>query len=486
MVPEKKLAALLDHVEHELVQGDTDIDIASICLDSRKVRQGSLFVAIVGHAVDGHDFIKAAIEAGAAAVLLQDDRDIQAEVTIIRCADSRRAVAWCAANFYGHPSTRLTLTGITGTNGKTSVAYLSHQLLTRLGYTVGLISTVEIKVGQEAQAAHLTTPDPIKLQATLRTMVDAGCSHVFMEVSSHALVQHRVDALHFDLAVFTNISHDHLDYHGTFAAYLDAKKVLFDRLDKGARALINLDDRRADYLVQNTQAEIHHFALQKAATYKGKILDNLPSGLHMIIDGVDLYAKLIGAFNASNLLAVYGITRLLGLEKLVVLQQLSGLQPPPGRFELVHDPRKNVVGLVDYAHTPDALKKVLQTIQQIKTKATQVITVVGAGGDRDTLKRPKMAQVACQLSDLVLLTSDNPRSEDPDGIIADMEEGIPSGSERKVLSISDRRQAIRAAYKMAQPGAILLIAGKGHESYQEIKGVRHPFDDRVVLAECFE
>ncbi len=462
--------------------------INSIEIDSRQVREGSLFIAVKGHRFDGHDFIDSAIKNGAAAILVETVPEIlpKADVLIIRVENSRKITGAIAAAFYDHPSSRVTLIGVTGTNGKTSVATMLHQLLGLEGHTAGLISTIENKIGDQVLPSSLTTPDPISLQRLLAEMVHNDCSSAVMEVSSHALDQHRTSGCDFKLAIFTNITHDHLDYHGTFDAYLGAKKSFFDGLGPESSALINLDDRNGKVLIQNTRATVHTYALKKPADFKARILDSSVSGLQLDLEGWEVHCRLIGRFNAYNLLAVYSAARLLGVDQTVALQHLSQVQAPRGRFQTIRGTGKEVTGVVDYAHTPDALKNVLQTLQQIKPKDSRIITLVGCGGDRDRRKRPKMAQIAEAYSDLVILTSDNPRSENPESILRDMLEGLDQQKRKKVISIADRREAMKTSYQLAHNKDVILVAGKGHEPYQEINGNRIPFDDAREIKQIMD
>jgi len=389
-----------------------------------------------------------------------------------------------AHNFYGQPSEKIRLVGVTGTNGKTTVATLLYKLFSALGHTCGLISTVENHIGAEVVPATHTTPDPVSLQALFRKMADAGCSHVFMEVSSHAIHQHRIAGIRFDGGIFTNITHDHLDYHATFDEYIRVKKLFFDGLDKQAFALTNADDKRGMVMLQNTKAERKTYSLRIPADFKGKVLENELDGLQMNINKTDVHFRLSGLFNAYNLLAVYGAAELMGEDKMEVLALLSNMKGAPGRFETYRSVNERILGIIDYAHTPDALLNVLATIKQFGGQR-QLITVVGCGGDRDKTKRPVMAEVACEHSDKVILTSDNPRSEDPEAILNDMESGLSFGQKKKTLRITDRREAIKTACSLAHEDDVILVAGKGHETYQEVKGVRHHFDDKEVLQEMF-
>ncbi|MFN3529262.1 MAG: UDP-N-acetylmuramoyl-L-alanyl-D-glutamate--2,6-diaminopimelate ligase [Bacteroidia bacterium] len=463
------------------IHGSTKRSISALSLDSRKVQPGGLFVAIRGAAHDGHAFIDKAVGLGAAAVVCESLPDsMHPEVTYIRVSDSGKALGWMATNFYDHPSSRLKLVGITGTNGKTTVVNLLFDLFTSLGYPCGLLSTVGNRIGPRLLEATHTTPDAISLNAMLADMVEAGCSHAFMEVSSHAAHQHRIEGLNFSVAIFSNITHDHLDYHGTFDNYIKAKKSFFDRLSTGATALVNRDDKNGMVMVQNTRARVSTYSLQNQADFRAKILENNFSGLHLLLDGTDFFSGLMGSFNAYNLLAAYATAQILGEDKLEVLTALSSIQAPSGRFEYVRSARL-VTGIVDYAHTPDALENVLRTIRDIRQGNERIITVVGCGGDRDKAKRPVMAALAARFSDKTIFTSDNPRSEDPERILDEMMAGLKLEQKINTLRISDRAEAIRAACMLAQAGDIILVAGKGHETYQEIAGVRYPFDDKAEL-----
>ncbi|MCB9264208.1 MAG: UDP-N-acetylmuramoyl-L-alanyl-D-glutamate--2,6-diaminopimelate ligase [Lewinellaceae bacterium] len=478
----KKLIRSLDIIA---LEGSTSRSVEQLDFDSRKVKAGSLFVALRGTQVDGHQFIEKAIGQGAAAIVAEElPEQRQAPVTYIQVADSATALGRMANLFFGEPSRSLKLVGVTGTNGKTTTVTLLHNLFTALGYKAGLLSTVRNLIGQSPVEATHTTPDAVSINALLREMADAGCDYAFMEVSSHAAHQRRIAGLHFAGGIFTNISHDHLDYHKTFKAYIDAKKMFFDILPKTAFALVNADDRRGAVMLQNTRARKYTYSLRSMASFKAMILENSISGLHLDVDGREVFSRLIGEFNAYNLLAAYGAAILLGQDEVETLTALSQLRAAEGRFDYVAGPQGRRTGIVDYAHTPDALEKVLSTIHQLRQGNNRIITVVGCGGDRDKAKRPKMAKVACDYSDLVVLTSDNPRSEAPEAIIADMQAGVPAYATQKVLVVTGRRDAIRAACKLAGPDDIILVAGKGHEKYQEVNGVRHPFDDKAVLAEA--
>jgi UDP-N-acetylmuramoyl-L-alanyl-D-glutamate--2,6-diaminopimelate ligase len=468
------------------VTGTTDRQISDITFDSRKVEKNSLFVAIRGEKADGHKFIDMAIKQGASAIVCEElPNELPEGVTFVKVKDSRQSLGYIAANFYDHPSEKLQLVGITGTNGKTTTTTLLFNLFRALGYSCGLISTVTNRVNDKEVDATHTTPDAISFNQLLTEMTDAGCEYCFMEVSSHALVQHRVTGARFSGGVFTNITHEHLDYHKTFNEYIKAKKLLFDNLPENAFALVNLDDSRGEVMLQNTKATKRTFGLKSMADYRGKLIENQFSGLHMTLGGKDLYSRLIGDFNAYNLLAVYGVAMELDADQMEVLTKISTLKAVDGRFQYVKTPN-NVTAIVDYAHTPDALKNVLKTIQNIRTGNEKVITIVGCGGDRDTTKRPVMAELAAHYSDQVILTSDNPRTEDPQAIIDEMKTGLDPVQMKKTLALSDRREAIKLACTVASDGDIILIAGKGHEKYQEINGVRNDFDDLKIVNETLK
>lgn len=467
--------------------GDMAMPISGVYIDSRRVEQGSLFIAVRGTLSDGHAFIDKAIEKGATAIVCETLPVVMPDqVAYIQVKDSAAVAGIIADAFYEHPSAQLKVVGVTGTNGKTTTATLLYKLFEGLGYKCGLLSTIQNHIHDKVETATHTTPDAISVHAMLKRMVDAGCTHAFMEVSSHAIHQHRIAGIRFAGGVFTNITHDHLDYHKTFDEYIRVKKMFFDELGEDAFALTNLDDKRGMVMLQNTRATQHTYSLKAPATIKGKVLENNLTGLVMTIDGMEAHFRMIGTFNAYNLLAVYGVAKLLGEDKMNVLAVLSGLFGAAGRFETYLSPNDKILGIVDYAHTPDALLNVLATINQLRTQGQQLITVVGCGGDRDTTKRPIMAQAACEHSDRTILTSDNPRSEDPEAILNEMEAGLTGPQKRKSLRITDRKEAIKVACSFAQPGDIILVAGKGHETYQEIKGVKHHFDDREVLTEAFE
>ena len=467
------------------VVGATDIAVSSIAIDSRKVIKGTAFVAIKGVAQDGHDYISKAIELGAKVIVCENMPALLVDgITYIKVANTQEAVAYMAHQFYDAPSTKIKLVGVTGTNGKTTIATLLFKLFSELGYTCGLVSTVQNQIGDQIIPATHTTPDAVSLNELLNTMVDAGCTHVFMECSSHAVHQHRITGLVFTGALFSNITHDHLDYHKTFEAYIAAKKGFFDALPATAFAISNADDKRGAVMLQNSKAQKQYYALKSTADFKGKILENVLTGLVMLVNDVEVHFRLIGEFNAYNLLAVYGAAVNLGIESSTALTTLSMLAGAEGRFDYVIS-NKQVIGIIDYAHTPDALENVLATIKKLRKGYESVITVVGCGGDRDKTKRPIMAQTACDLSDKVILTSDNPRTEDPAEIIADMEAGLNTAAKRKYISILDRKEAIKAAVEFAKPEDIVLVAGKGHEKYQDINGVKHPFDDKAILLAFF-
>lgn len=456
--------------------GDMDTELKNIAFDSRKVGAGSVFVAIKGTQVDGHEYIDIALEKGAKVIVCQDlPSETKVGITYVQVVNSAHALGVMASNFYGNPSEEVKVIAVTGTNGKTTTVTLLHQLFQEMGYTTGLLSTVENKINEEVIPSTHTTPDALSVQFLLRQMVDAGCTHCFMEASSHAIVQERIAGLKLTGAVFTNISHDHLDYHKTFDEYIKAKKKLFDDLPKGAFALVNIDDKRGMVMVQNSKATTQTFALKSAADFKAKILSNTLEGLELDINGNLIWFRMIGAFNAYNILGVLGTAVLLGEDENEVLKTLSGIRGAKGRFDRISI--GGITAIVDYAHTPDALENVLKTINGVRTGVEQLITVVGCGGDRDKTKRPIMAKLAVQESNKAILTADNPRFEDPEAIIEDMKAGIGPSLLRKSLTIVDRREAIKTACMLSNTGDIILIAGKGHEDYQEVKGVKHHFDD---------
>jgi UDP-N-acetylmuramoyl-L-alanyl-D-glutamate--2,6-diaminopimelate ligase len=463
--------------------GSTNREISVLTFDSREVEKDAVFFAVKGTLSDGHAFISQTIAAGASVIICQDlPEHKDAAVTYIEVEDSSVALGIMAANFYGNPSAALKLVGITGTNGKTTIATILFKLFRSLGFHTGMISTVQNQIDELIIPATHTTPNPLALNKLLRDMVTAGCTHCFMEVSSHAVVQHRIEGLTFVGGVFSNITHDHLDFHRTFDNYIKAKKAFFDDLPKTGFALTNADDKNGMVMLQNTKATKKTYALKQLADFKGRVIENRFSGLNLDIDEVDVFFKLVGSFNAYNLLAAYGTAMQLNQDKLEVLTILSSLSGAEGRFDYVSNSQQ-IIGIVDYAHTPDAVQNVLSTIHDIRKGTEQVITVIGCGGDRDKTKRPVMAQVACDWSDKVILTSDNPRTEDPLEILKEMEAGVSPTNKRKTLTISDRREAIKTACHLARPGDIILIAGKGHEKYQDINGVKHHFDDKEVLTE---
>jgi UDP-N-acetylmuramoyl-L-alanyl-D-glutamate--2,6-diaminopimelate ligase len=481
------LKDVLYKVSIRSVAGSTSVEVNDIEIDSRKIKKGGLFVAVKGAAEDGHRFIEKAIENGAAVIVCEEMPRMRNEnVVYVQVENSAVAAAYIANNFFGKPSEKIKLIGVTGTNGKTTIATLLYKLFTRLGYQSGLLSTIENQICAKVIPATHTTPDAISLNRILRQMVDAGCSHVFMETSSHAIHQHRVTGLQYAGGIFSNITHDHLDYHQTFDEYIRVKKAFFDSLSSSAFAISNADDKRGMVMLQNTNAKKYYYSLKTVADFKGKILDNNLSGLMMTVNDVEVHFRLIGEFNAYNLLAVYSAAVCLGEDKMEVLKYLSELTGAEGRFDYMVSAKEKIIAIVDYAHTPDALLNVLAAIKKLKKGFEQVITVVGCGGDRDKTKRPLMAEAACEHSDKAIFTSDNPRGEDPVMIIKDMEEGLLPAYKRKYISIVDRKEAIKTAISLAKKEDIILIAGKGHEKYQDIKGVRNHFDDKEIVKEIFE
>ncbi|MFK7032815.1 UDP-N-acetylmuramoyl-L-alanyl-D-glutamate--2,6-diaminopimelate ligase [Flavobacterium oreochromis] len=480
------LKDLLYKVAIEAVCGSTTVTVNQIQFDSRKIESDDVFVAIRGTLSDGHQYINKAISLGASVIVCEEYPQTCLEnITYVKVIDTNSALAQLANNFYGTPSHKLTLVGVTGTNGKTTIASLLYQMFKKAGYKVGLLSTVKIMVDQVEYKATHTTPDSLTLNYYLNEMVVNGCEYCFMEVSSHGVHQKRTEGLRFAGGVFTNLSHDHLDYHPTFAEYRDVKKSFFDHLPKTAFALTNIDDKNGAVMLQNTQAKKRTYALKTYADYKAVILENQLTGLQLKINNQDVWTRLIGTFNAYNLLAIYGVAVELGIDKIEALRLLSELESVSGRFQFIVSKQK-ITAIVDYAHTPDALENVLNTINDIRTKNEQLITIVGCGGDRDRTKRPVMAQIATEMSSKAILTSDNPRTENPQAIIDEMEAGISAENFKKYLSIVDRKQAIKTACQMAESGDIILIAGKGHETYQEINGVRHDFDDMKTVKELLE
>ncbi|MCZ2459779.1 MAG: UDP-N-acetylmuramoyl-L-alanyl-D-glutamate--2,6-diaminopimelate ligase [Chitinophagales bacterium] len=482
-----KLQELLYKVSIRSVTGSRDVEVSEVQIDSRKVKNGTAFIAVKGTAADGHQFIEKAIGSGAVVIVCEAIPSALKEgVTYVQVEDSAIASGYIAHNFFGSPSEKMTLVGVTGTNGKTTIATLLYKLFTSLGYKSGLLSTVENRIGGSVMSATHTTPDAVTLNSLLKQMHESGCSHVFMEASSHAIQQHRMAGLHFAGGIFSNITHDHLDYHKTFEEYIRVKKSFFDSLPSDAFAVSNKDDKRGEVMLQNTHAKKYFYSLRTIADYKGKILENNLTGLVMTVNDSEVHFRLIGEFNAYNLLAVYGAAICMNEDKHEVLRQLSVLTGAEGRFDYMVSEKEKVMVIVDYAHTPDALLNVLATIKKLRKGFEKITTVVGCGGDRDKTKRPEMAEVACEYSDRVFFTSDNPRSEDPAQIIKDMEAGVSTAARRKYISIVDRKEAIKAAISFADPEDIILVAGKGHEKYQEIKGVKTHFDDKEVVKEIFD
>jgi UDP-N-acetylmuramoyl-L-alanyl-D-glutamate--2,6-diaminopimelate ligase len=481
------LQDILYKVSIRSVHGELDREVHDLQTDSRKIGPDSLFIALKGTHTDGHQFITQVTEEGATTIVCEElPATLKEGITYIQVENSAAAAGYIAHNFYGQPSERLKLVGVTGTNGKTTIATLLYKLFTALGSKCGLLSTVQNHIGDRIVPATHTTPDAIHLNALLKEMVEEGCTYVFMETSSHAIHQHRITGLQYAGGLFSNITHDHLDYHKTFDEYIRVKKSFFDSLPSDAFAISNADDKRGAVMLQNTNAKKYFYSLKTIADFKGKILENNLTGLVMIVNDQEVHFRLIGEFNAYNLLAVYGAAICLGQDKNEVLRCLSILDGAEGRFDYLISPKERIIGIVDYAHTPDALINVLVTIQKLRKGYEQIITVVGCGGDRDKTKRPVMGAAACQYSDKVIFTSDNPRSEDPEQILLDMEVGLNTAAKRKYTKITDRKEAIRTAINLARPEDILLIAGKGHEKYQEIKGVKYPFDDKQILLEMFE
>lgn len=477
-----KLKDILYKVSLNATFGDMDREVAGLALDSRQVKPDFAFVAIRGTEVDGHEYIPQAIENGATAIICEQlPENLETNITYISVTNSAMSLGIIASNFYGNPSSKLQLVAVTGTNGKTTVATFLFRLFRELGYHVGLLSTVHNKIDEEIIPTTHTTPDAIKLNELLALMVKEKCQFCFMEASSHAIEQHRISGLTFAGGLFTNITHEHLDYHKTFEAYITAKKKLFDQLPSSAFALVNIDDKRGNIMLQNTKASKNTYAIKGMADYRAKILSNTIEGLELEIEGQSVWFRLIGEFNAYNLMAVYGCADLLGENKEEILTTLSAIESAPGRFNRVL-PGHPITAIVDYAHSPDALKNVLETITKLRTGNEQVITVVGCGGNRDKTKRPLMADIACRFSDKVVFTSDNPRNEDPQAIIDEMKRGVTPADDRKTLSMVDREEAIKTACLLAQAGDIVLVAGKGHENYQEIKGVKRHFDDSEVVS----
>ncbi len=481
------LADLLYKVSIRAVLGSTNIEVKDLQVDSRKVSAASCFMAIKGSMMDGHQFIDIAIQNGATAVICEILPVVVSEnITYVQVENTAVAAGYISHNFYGAPSAAIKLVGVTGTNGKTTIVTLLWKLFTALGYKCGLISTIQNQIGDTVVVATHTTPDAISVNALLSQMVDAGCQYVFMECSSHAIHQHRIAGLQFTGALFSNISHDHLDYHATFDEYIRIKKSWFDGLPSSAFAISNADDKRGRVMLQNTSAKKYYYSLTTMADCKGKILDNSLTGLHMVVNDMEVYFRMIGEFNAYNLLAVFEAAVCLGQDKNLILQLLSSLDGAEGRFDYMLSNQDKIMGIIDYAHTPDALLNVLATIKKLRQGNERIITVVGCGGDRDKTKRPIMAAVACEYSDQVIFTSDNPRNEDPLEILREMELGVNVVARKKYITIADRKEAIKTAVKLAVKEDIILVAGKGHEKYQEIKEVRFDFDDKKMLWEMFE
>jgi len=481
------LKDLLYKVSIVAVKGDTSVAVNALQLDSRAANPQGCFIAIKGSAMDGHDFISSAIANGAVAIICQQmPAEINETVTYVQVENSAVAAGIMSHNFYGEPSKNLKLVGVTGTNGKTTIATVLFKLFTNLGSKCGLISTVQNQVGDTVIPSTHTTPDAVNLNKLLKQMLDAECEYVFMECSSHAIEQQRLAGLVFAGGIFSNITHDHLDYHKTFDEYIRVKKSWFDGLPKSAFAISNADDKRGAVMLQNTAAKKYFYSLKTLADFKGKILDTSLAGLHMLVNDVEVHFKMIGEFNAYNLLAVYAAAICLGQNKEEVLLQLSSINGAEGRFDYSISNKERVVGIVDYAHTPDALLNVLATIKNLRQGNEKIITVVGCGGNRDKTKRPVMAEVACEYSDKVIFTSDNPRKEDPQEILKDMEAGVKVVARKKYITIADRREAIKTAVSLSAKEDIVLVAGKGHEKYQEINGVKYDFDDKKVLQEMFE
>lgn len=479
----KQLSNILNEVAVAKIIGNAEQSVLDITLDSRAVAENFLFAAIKGTQVDGHKFIDKAIDLGATSILCENlPNNIRKGITYITCLDASLALGQIASAFYEHPSKEMKVIAVTGTNGKTSVATVLKNAFTSLGYKVGLISTVKNEIGSEVIPATHTTPNSVALQSLFSQMAESGCDYVFMEASSHAIYQKRIAGVDFDGAIFTNLSHDHLDYHGTFDNYIKAKKALFDFLPAKAFALTNIDDKNGRIMLQNTKARKRTYSLRSLADYKTKVLEQDFTSMLLEVNGHEVYTPLSGNFNAYNLTAVYGTLIEMGIETEEALVAISQSKGAEGRLEWIKNSRDQV-GIVDYAHTPDALENVLAALKKMNTSGGAIITVIGCGGDRDTTKRPKMAQIACELSDRTIITSDNPRSEDPDAIISQMEAGIPIHKKLSTLSITDRRNAIKTACSLAQEGDLILVAGKGHEKYQDIKGVKHPFDDKAILQE---
>ncbi|MBN2173238.1 MAG: UDP-N-acetylmuramoyl-L-alanyl-D-glutamate--2,6-diaminopimelate ligase [Bacteroidales bacterium] len=479
----KKLSEITEGIKILKTTGPLDVKISAVEFDSRQVAPDCIFVAVKGSQVDGHIFIDKAIEMGATVIVCNTlPKNLKTKITYLQVEDTSIVLGKMASNFFDNPSGRLILVGVTGTNGKTTIANLLYGLFRKLGYKAGVLSTIENKIEEQVIGATHTTPDPVQMNNLMGRMVESGCTHCFIESSSHAIHQNRIAGLHFDGGIFTNITHDHLDYHKTFDEYIKAKKKFFDELPSDAFALTNVDDRNGLVMIQNTKALKKTYSLKSISDFKARIIENQFEGLQLSIDGKELWCKLVGEFNAYNLLAVYGAAVLLGEDPDRVLTTLSALEVVEGRFDYFISPNK-IVGIVDYAHTPDALENVLKTINAIRTRNEKLITIVGAGGDRDPQKRKLMGGIAGRMSDKVIITSDNPRSEDPDAIIDQIYHGLDPEHKARAICITRRRDAIKTASLLAEPGDIILLAGKGHENYQEIKGVKYPFNDKVILQE---
>ncbi len=482
----KLLKDILYKVRLEELIGQTNIAVDNIQHDSRLLTKQSLFVALKGRSFDGHAFIAQAIEKGAIVIVCEVlPEKIEQNITYVRVQNAWEALSTIAANFYGNPSEKMKIIGVTGTNGKTSIATMGYKLFMLMGYKVGLLSTVENKIAHKTLEATHTTPDALSLQKLLAQMVQEGCTHCFMEVSSIAVDQKRVWSVAFDIAIFTNLTHDHLDYHLSFENYLKAKKSFFDNLPSSAHALINADDKNGKIMVQNTKAKVHSYSMKSMSDFKVRIIEKELKGMHLNIDGKEVWVKITGDFNAYNILSIYAAALLLGKDAVQVLTTLSILDPIEGRFNTIHS-ASGITGIIDYAHTPDALQNIIDSIQEIKSGKSRLITVIGCGGDRDKSKRPIMGRIASDCSDQAIFTSDNPRNENPDQIIAEMKEGLNAGQLQKILSITNREEAIKTAVQLAKSGDVILIAGKGHEKYQEIQGVKHPFDDKLILNQTFK
>lgn len=478
------LSKLINGVDYLSISGNLEVEITSLTYDSRSANEGSCFFAVAGTVVDGHNFIAKAIEGGAKAVVCQriPEEVAASECSFVVVEDTNTAMGDMASNFYGNPSHELKVVGVTGTNGKTTIATLLYDLMHSMGYKAGLISTVIYRVGSKEFTSTHTTPDAIRLNAMMREMVDCGCEYCFMECSSHAIVQQRIRGLRFVGTLFTNLTHEHLDYHKTFAEYIRAKKCLFDNLPKEAFALVNIDDRNGEVMLQNTKASRHTLSLQKMAEFRAKVIEMMAEGMQLRIDDKEVWVQFLGRFNAYNLLTVYGAARLLGFEKEEILAHLSMLHPVSGRFETVVA-KDGTTAIVDFAHTPDALENIIHTVDELRQNGQRLIVVCGCGGDRDKTKRPVMGGMASKMADIAIFTSDNPRTEDPEQILREMEEGVEAGN--KYLKITDRHEAIKTAVMLAEPGDIILLAGKGHEDYQIIGTEKFPFNDKRIVKEYF-